>query len=100
MTIDCTREKINDNLWDMYIDGINRIYKINDIIKTEQLNEEKILSFLHDCDIEILLRNQKMSPEFVKINIIPILNRDTRSHSPISINDVNRWQNYSSDQKI
>ena len=80
--------------WDKYIDQLTVRFKIDQLIQKEVLDEDTILSILQDCDIETLLKHQKMSPQFVKIHIIPIVNRDSEDRNMITVEDIKAWQEY------
>lgn len=70
------KNKINDLSFDNII---KQQHILNSYVKTNKMSENEIIKILDVVDLEMLLKHQKMSCEFIKSNILDRINDDNKN---------------------
>lgn len=74
---------------------IANVFEQSQKVKNTILSEKEIQDLLHIVDLRTILRHQKMSPQFIRENILPLVDNENKSDPsrPITIDDIKEWQN-------
>ena len=77
---------------------IKNAYAQQERVKTTPLSETEIKTLLNVVDLETILRYQKMSPQFIKDNILPMLEKENEADPTrtITLEKIIKWQKFES----
>lgn len=84
-------QNMNQNTFQKYI---QTTFELEKKVKNNQLSEHELILLLDVVDVEIILKYQKLSQDFINQYIFPIILRENKSDPTriITSNDIERWQ--------
>jgi hypothetical protein len=78
----------------MFETFVTKVFTQQERVKNEQLSENDIKTLLNIVDLKTILKHQKMSLQFIKENILPLLDKENKSDPTrsVTLDKIVKWQ--------